>query len=154
MSPGVMLPLCDALSYTFNRCHVTFPCCSATLPTNGLGPDQTLPFWVIGNEAGFFPSAVNRTQLLLGPAERYDILFDFGTLAGTDVYLLNAGPNAPYNGFNDWQDGLTLNQAQVNKASRCNYLASFSQAPCTALVSCLPQGIARMCTLTTLWSVT
>jgi FtsP/CotA-like multicopper oxidase with cupredoxin domain len=37
-----------------------------------------LPFWVIGNEGGFFPSLVGPvTQVLMGPAERYDIIFDF-----------------------------------------------------------------------------
>jgi hypothetical protein len=48
-------------------------------------PSEILPFNVIGNEAGFFPSVVaNVMEVLLGPAERYDIIFDFSTLpAGT-----------------------------------------------------------------------
>lgn len=45
-----------------------------------------LPFWVVGNEAGFFPSLVGPvTQVLLGPAERYDVIFDFSTVPGSEL---------------------------------------------------------------------
>ena len=36
-----------------------------------------LPFWQIGNEGGFLPAPVELTELLLGPAERADVIVDF-----------------------------------------------------------------------------
>ena len=39
--------------------------------------DNGLPFWQIGNEGGFLPAPVELTQLLLGPAERADVIVDF-----------------------------------------------------------------------------
>lgn len=41
------------------------------------GPCERIPFWVIGNEGGYFSQPVQRDQLIMGPAERYDIIFDF-----------------------------------------------------------------------------
>jgi FtsP/CotA-like multicopper oxidase with cupredoxin domain len=39
--------------------------------------------WVVGNEAGYFPSLVGPVrQVLLGPAERYDIILDFSSIPG------------------------------------------------------------------------
>jgi FtsP/CotA-like multicopper oxidase with cupredoxin domain len=45
---------------------------NANLPV----PDK-IPFWVIGNEAGFLGSPVERTSLTMGPAERFDVILDF-----------------------------------------------------------------------------
>lgn len=78
------------------------------------------PFYVIGNEAGFFPSIVGPVEtLLMGPAERYDILFDFAQLPRTDgdrtrrsLYLANEGPDAPYAGVKS-RVGLNEHTAQV-----------------------------------------
>jgi FtsP/CotA-like multicopper oxidase with cupredoxin domain len=57
--------------------------CSTTQPTAGneVVRSGLLPFYVIGNEGGFFPSVVGPViEVLLGPAERYDIIFDFSSL--------------------------------------------------------------------------
>lgn len=47
-----------------------------------MAPDSaSVPFWVVGNEGGFLPSLVGPvTQVLLGPAERYDIVIDFSAV--------------------------------------------------------------------------
>ncbi len=85
-----------------------------------------LPFFVIGSDQGLLPHVVlMRTgfstvlqpgkpvkaetpafnplaALLMGPAERYDVIVDFGGLAdGTEVYIVNSGPDFPYGGFDE-----------------------------------------------------
>jgi len=56
-----------------------------------------LPFWVIGSDGGFLPAPVPLGQLLLGPAERADVIVDFtGMPVGTEIYLVNLGPDEPF----------------------------------------------------------
>ena len=58
-----------------------------------------LPFWQIGAEGGFLPAPVELNELLMSPAERADVIVDFSDLAvGTEVYLINEGPDEPFGG--------------------------------------------------------
>ncbi|MDH4179224.1 MAG: multicopper oxidase [Armatimonadota bacterium] len=58
-----------------------------------------LPFWQIGAEGGFLPSPVMLDQLLIGLAERADVIVDFTGLAvGTEIFLINEGPDEPFGG--------------------------------------------------------
>ena len=58
-----------------------------------------LTFSVIGNEGGFLPSVTEVDELLMAPAERYDAIVDFSQVpAGTELYLINLGPDEPYGG--------------------------------------------------------
>ncbi|MFF4669955.1 multicopper oxidase family protein [Streptomyces sp. NPDC001279] len=58
-----------------------------------------LPFWQIGSEGGFLPAPVQLDQLLIAPAERADVVVDFTSLtAGTELYLINEGPDAAFQG--------------------------------------------------------
>jgi bilirubin oxidase len=58
-----------------------------------------LPFWQIGAEGGYLPAAVELPQLLMGPAERADVIVDFtGLPAGTELFLINEAPDEPYGG--------------------------------------------------------
>lgn len=43
----------------------------------------------IGTEAGLLPAPVSRQQILIGPAERVDVVIDFSGLLGQNVVLLN-----------------------------------------------------------------
>lgn len=43
----------------------------------------------IGTEAGLLPAPVSRQRIVIGPAERVDVIVDFGGLLGQDVVLLN-----------------------------------------------------------------
>jgi len=60
--------------------------------------------WQIGADGGFLASpvdigVVNAGQLLLGPAERADVIVDFSSVpAGTSITLLNLGPDEPFGG--------------------------------------------------------
>jgi spore coat protein A, manganese oxidase len=58
-----------------------------------------LPFWQIGTEGGFLPAPLQLDRLLLGPAERADVIVDFTTVGvGTEIILLNLGPDEPFGG--------------------------------------------------------
>jgi len=81
-----------------------------------------IPFYQIGAEQGFLPHPVEiRTNfykvlpsgpdqtmpnaqqaLLMGPAERADVIVDFSSLApGTVIRMFNTSPDAPFGGFPD-----------------------------------------------------
>jgi spore coat protein A, manganese oxidase len=59
--------------------------------------------WQIGNEGGFLASPVNITalgnQLLMGLAERADVIVDFTNVPLGNYELGNVGPDAPFNGL-------------------------------------------------------
>ena len=58
-----------------------------------------VPFWQIGTEGGFLPAPVRLDQLLIGPAERADVVVDFtGVPVGTELHLINEGPDQPFGG--------------------------------------------------------
>ncbi|MDH5539095.1 MAG: multicopper oxidase domain-containing protein, partial [Rhizobacter sp.] len=64
--------------------------------------------WQIANEGGFLAAPVNLTgdnvepnknRLLMGLAERADLIFDFGNVPiGTNILLGNVGPDEPFGG--------------------------------------------------------
>ena len=60
--------------------------------------------WQIGNEGGFLTAPVNLTagngnRLLMGPAERADVIVDFTSVPVGSHVLGNVGPDAPFGGF-------------------------------------------------------
>ena len=58
-----------------------------------------LPFWQVGTEGGFLDAPVERTSVLLAPAERADVIVDFTNVAvGTQIVMRNLGPDEPYGG--------------------------------------------------------
>jgi spore coat protein A len=58
-----------------------------------------LPFWQIGTEGGFLPAPLRLTRLLLGPAERADVIVDFTHVGvGTEIILMNLGSDEPFGG--------------------------------------------------------
>jgi FtsP/CotA-like multicopper oxidase with cupredoxin domain len=61
-----------------------------------------LPIWMIGSDGGFLRRPARVEQLLMGPAERADIIVDFtGLDPGTDLYLVNLGPDEPFKGLHN-----------------------------------------------------
>ena len=59
--------------------------------------------WAIGNEGGFLPAPVNLTadngnRLLVGLAERADLIVDFGGVPVGNHVLRNVGPDEPFGG--------------------------------------------------------
>jgi FtsP/CotA-like multicopper oxidase with cupredoxin domain len=74
--------------------------------------DPRVKAWQIGAEGGFLPAPVllndappddvpdGTAKLLMGPAERADVIVDFaGVPDGTSVRILNLGPDEPFGGF-------------------------------------------------------
>lgn len=58
-----------------------------------------MPFWQIGADGGFLPAPVELDQLLMGPAERRDVIVDFTHVhPGTTIILRNLGPDEPFAG--------------------------------------------------------
>jgi bilirubin oxidase len=78
-----------------------------------------LPFWVLGTEGGFLPQPVQLDQLLMGLAERFDVIVDFtGLQPGTELFLINEGPDEPFGGGQagtDFQPADTDTTGQVMK---------------------------------------
>jgi len=65
--------------------------------------------WQIGNEGGFLAAPVSitgteRSRLLLGPAERADIIIDFSNVPLGDHVWRNVGPDEPYGGGEPGRD--------------------------------------------------
>jgi len=61
--------------------------------------DPKVEVWQIGVEGGYLRAPVRLAQILMGPAERADVIVDFSTVNfGTTVTLLNVGPDAPFAG--------------------------------------------------------
>jgi FtsP/CotA-like multicopper oxidase with cupredoxin domain len=57
-----------------------------------------LTFHQIGADGGFLPAPEARTELLIGPAERIDMIVDFSGFVGQTITLLNIGPDEPFGG--------------------------------------------------------
>ncbi len=63
------------------------------------------PFWQVGGDGGFLPHAVPMERLLLGPAERADVVVDFSAFpSGTRVHLVNEAPDEPFGGGEPGED--------------------------------------------------
>ncbi len=66
--------------------------------------DPNVQVWQIGAEGGFLPAPVdindvNGGQILMGPAERADVIVDFTNVpVSTPITLLNLGPDEPFGG--------------------------------------------------------
>lgn len=78
--------------------------CNSRFLVLKLAPDPTdrpaqtaLPFWIVGADGGFLPAPVRLGQLLMAPAERADVIVDFtGLTDGSEIYLVNLGPDEPF----------------------------------------------------------
>ena len=59
--------------------------------------DQAVPTTIIGAEGGLLPagSPVATNRLVMGPAERFDVICDFRDLAGQTLYIRNNNPPNP-----------------------------------------------------------
>ena len=83
---------------------------------NGMITNQEVPFFQIGAEQGLLPEVVRvetglknglpasdpQEALLMGLAERADVIVDFTGLApGTRIRMINTAPDAPFGGFPD-----------------------------------------------------
>ena len=71
----------------------------ASNPTAPRPASAALPIWVIGTDGGFLPRPVRLDTATMAVAERMDVIIDFtGLAAGTELYLINEGPDEPFGG--------------------------------------------------------
>ncbi len=67
--------------------------CNARILNLNLGD---VPIYIIGAEAGLLPKNPAPTdKLVMGPAERFDVICDFRAFAGKTVFMKNTSPPAP-----------------------------------------------------------
>ena len=93
----------EARRYRFrilNGCNSRFLVLKLVTPPLAARPvPARLSFTQIGADGGFLPAPVVRTRILLGPAERADVVVDFSKMpAGTQLYMINEGPDEPFGG--------------------------------------------------------
>jgi len=82
-----------------NGCNSRFIILRITSDPTTRPAASALPFWQIGAEGGFLPASVQLDTLLIGLAERADVIVDFtGLTPGTQLYMINEGPDEPFNG--------------------------------------------------------
>jgi bilirubin oxidase len=87
--------------------------------TDPLAPrpaEPEVPFWQIGTEGGFLPAPVQLGQLLMGNAERADVVVDFTRAPiGAEFYLINEGPDEPFGGGTPGVDFAPANPATTGQ---------------------------------------
>ena len=86
--------------------------------------------WQIGNEGGFLAAPVNLTanngnQLLMGNAERADLIVDFTNVALGNYVLGNVGPDAPF-------AGLPVDPEEVADPNTTGQIMQFRVVPAVA----------------------
>lgn len=94
-----------------------------------------LPFWQLGSEGGFLPAPVNLDELVMGVAERADVVVDYGAIAaslppGVDaLYLVNEGPDEPFGGGAPGVDFAPAEAATTRQVMRFDLGALASDDP-------------------------
>ncbi len=119
-----LLDGCNSRTLNLSMFVVTGPGLDNVMGTADDTLGAEIPFYQIGAEQGFLPKVVKITKgfatplpgngtipaaipatspaqgLLMGPAERADVIVDFGGLAnGTRIRIFNTGPDYPFQGF-------------------------------------------------------
>ena len=94
--------------------------------------DPRVKVWQIGTEGGFLPRPLNLNDvadghILLALAERADVIVDFsGVPAGTEVHLLNLGPDEPFGGGVPGEDFEPSDAGTTGQVMRFDVVAATS----------------------------
>jgi spore coat protein A len=106
-------------------------------------------FWQVGTEGGFLPAPVQLDQLLMGLAERADVLVDFtGMPVGTQLYLINEGPDEPFGGGEPGEEFEAADPATTGQVMR------FTVVPLASRDTSVPPDQLRLPTFTPLGPAT
>ncbi|MEV4758598.1 multicopper oxidase domain-containing protein [Micromonospora sp. NPDC049559] len=82
-----------------NACNGRFVILKIASNPTARPAETVLPIWQIGGDCGFLPEPIRLQKLLLGAAERADVIVDFtGVRPGTSLYLINEGPDGHFGG--------------------------------------------------------
>ena len=92
--------------------------------------------WMIGNEGGFLATPVNLTagngnRLLLGPAERADVIVDFTNVPVGNYVLGNVGPDEPFGGGAPGFDFEMANPASTGQILEFRVVPALAPDPTT-----------------------
>jgi FtsP/CotA-like multicopper oxidase with cupredoxin domain len=92
--------------------------------------------WQIGNEGGFLAApvsltAVNSGRLLMGLAERADLIVDFTRVPTGDYVLRNVGPDEPFGGGLPDQDFDSADPATTGQVLQFKVVAAMAADPTT-----------------------
>ena len=94
--------------------------------------NPALKFWQIGSEGGFLPQPVKQDQLLVALAERADVIVDFSNLpVGTEVTLLNIGPDEPFGGGVPGEDFDSADPATTGQVMKFQVVPATSDWICS-----------------------
>jgi len=108
-----------------------------------------LSFWQIGTEGGFLPSPVQLDQLLMGLAERADVIVDFtGVPVGTELYLINEAPDEPFGGGEPEEEFEAADPATTGQVMK------FVVVPLTSTDTSVPPSQLTLPTFTPLGAAT
>ena len=104
-----------------------------------------LPFWQIGTEGGFLPAPLQLTRLILGPAERADVIVDFTNVAvGAEIILQNLGPDEPFGGGEPPGDFDPADPETTGQVLQFRVIASTGPDPSTPPNALVLPGIAAL----------
>src|SRR5581483_718279 len=92
--------------------------------------------WQIGNEGGFLATplnatALNRNRLLMGPAERADVIVDFTNVSQGSHVLHNLGPDEPFGGGEPDEDFAAADPGSTGQVMQFNVGPALSADPST-----------------------
>jgi FtsP/CotA-like multicopper oxidase with cupredoxin domain len=91
--------------------------------------------WQIGNEGGFLPAPVNITalgnQLLMGLAERADLIVDFTNVPIGNYVLGNLGPDEPFGGGVPGVDFTSADPGTTGQIMQFNVVPALAPDPST-----------------------
>ena len=103
--------------------------------------DPKADVWQIGCEGGFLRAPVRLTEILMSPAERADVIVDFSKVkVGTNLTLLNRGPDAPFGGGGFRRDDPQSTGLVMQFRLRTLVNADNSTPPDQLVMPTLPEG--------------
>jgi spore coat protein A, manganese oxidase len=109
-----------------------------------------LPFWQIGTEGGFLPAPLELNRVLLGPAERADVIVDFTNVGvGTEIILRNLGPDEPFGGGEPPGDFDQADPNTTGQVMQFRVIAATGPDPSTPPNELVLPGIAALPAATT-----
>ena len=88
-----------------NGCNSRFLSLKITANPTARRAGMALSLWQIGSDGGFLPEPVQHSRLPVANGERVDVIVDFtGIPEGTELYLVNEGPDGHYGGGEPGED--------------------------------------------------